>query len=76
MYSASIRLSLGEKSSDYMSLLDKLAKHKRSSVLIKKSKDAILIDVKADDPIALIASINGVLKQIRIIGNADKLFEY
>ncbi|MDE1827619.1 MAG: hypothetical protein KGH65_00450 [Candidatus Micrarchaeota archaeon] len=75
MFSASVKLELGKEAKEYFALLDKKLNYKRSKVSVKLSKNTLLIEVKAEDPIALVASIGSILKQIRIIGNAEKLFD-
>ncbi|MDE1850748.1 MAG: hypothetical protein KGH54_03070 [Candidatus Micrarchaeota archaeon] len=75
MYSASVKLELGKEAKEYFVLLDKKLNYKRSKVSVKLSKNTLIIQVRANDPVALVASINSVLKQIRIIGNAEKLFD-
>lgn len=75
MFSASVKLELGKEAKEYFALLDKKISYKRSKVSVKLSKNTLIIEVKADDPVALVASINSILKQIRIIGNAQKLFD-
>ncbi|MGI0141191.1 MAG: KEOPS complex subunit Pcc1 [Candidatus Micrarchaeales archaeon] len=75
MYGATLKLNLGDKAKEYFGLLDKKVKFKRSTIHFKLGKGFILIEVKAADHTALIASTNSVLKQIRIIGNTETLFE-
>ena len=75
MYSASIKLNLGKNAKEYFQLLDKRINYKRSRLKISSSGDTIHMEIQAQDPVALIASINSILKQFRIMGNAQKLFE-
>ena len=70
-----MKLDLGKKAKFYTELLDKKINYKRSRVSVKRASNILTVEVKADDPVALVASMNSVLKQIRIIGNAEKLFE-
>ena len=49
--------------------------YKRSSVKISGNKDSMEIAIKADDPRALLASANSVLKQLRIISEVDSLLD-
>ena len=75
MYSAELKLNLGDNCDDIYKILDKGIKFKRSNIRFEKSKNSITINVEAQDQIALIAAINSVLKQIRIISDAGKLFQ-
>ena len=74
-YTASIVLDLGEKSEDYIKIMDKRIDFKRSKASVKRNGSKIAISVRAEDPVALVSSINSFLKQVRIIGNAEKLTE-
>ena len=74
MYTANIRLNLGKNTREYFKLLDKGINYKRSKLKVKASGQTIILDIEADDPVALIASVNSILRQLRIIGNAEKLF--
>ena len=75
MYRATLTLELDKKAEDYIKILDKKRTYKRSSVVAKRKGDTILVEINAEDPIALIASLNSFLKQVRIIGNAERLFD-
>lgn len=75
MYSAQMKLNLGLKAKDYVKLMDKKISYKRSSVRIKSTQNTVSVEVNAQDPVALVASLGSVLKQIRIIGNAESLFD-
>lgn len=75
MYSANLELNLGKKSKEYIKILDKKISYKRSTVLISRKEDLILVKISAQDPVALVASLGSVLKQVKIIGNADSLFD-
>ncbi|MDE1855621.1 MAG: hypothetical protein KGH49_00040 [Candidatus Micrarchaeota archaeon] len=63
------------KAKDYVKLMDKKISYKRSSVRIKSTQNTVSVEVNAQDPVALVASLGSVLKQIRIIGNAESLFD-
>jgi tRNA threonylcarbamoyladenosine modification (KEOPS) complex Pcc1 subunit len=75
MYSALIRLNLGKDANDYIKIMDRKVRFKRSRMAIKKVRNDIVIKIDSDDRTALLASINSVLKQIRVISNVSKLFE-
>ena len=75
MYNANVRLNLGKRAREYFKLLDKGIIYKRSRLKIRADPQTISIEIEAEDPIALIASLNSVLRQLRIIGNAERLLE-
>jgi len=51
--------------------MDKKADYKRSSVRYRIKGNAIEIEVEASDPVALVASLNSSIKQLRIISSVD-----
>jgi tRNA threonylcarbamoyladenosine modification (KEOPS) complex Pcc1 subunit len=51
--------------------MDKRADYKRSKVRYRSGKGAIEITVTASDPVALLASLTGAIKQLRIIAGID-----
>ena len=75
MYKASIRLSLGKRANDYFKVMDKNVPFKRSSAKISRKGGEININIEANDPVALISTINSFMKQIRVIGDVEKLVE-
>ncbi|MDE1846285.1 MAG: hypothetical protein KGH53_03335 [Candidatus Micrarchaeota archaeon] len=75
MYSASLKLELDKKAEDYIKILDKKVSYKRSKVVAKRKGDMILVEITAEDPVALVASLGSFLKQVKIIGNAERLFD-
>lgn len=72
---ASMTIKLGKKAKEYICLTGKDINYKRSSVKISGHKDSMEIAIKADDPRALLASANSVLKQLRIISEVDSLLD-
>ncbi len=66
-YRAEINIYIGNDYKEIVSLTDKGVKFKRSSVNVSEKSGYIRIEVRADDATALLASVNSVLKQIRII---------
>jgi tRNA threonylcarbamoyladenosine modification (KEOPS) complex Pcc1 subunit len=72
LYSAVIKLNLGERSEDYVAIVDKDIDYKRSRVTARKGRGSLIINIEAEDQVALFASMNSMLKQLRIIGNVDK----
>ena len=75
MYSAQMKLNLGPKAKDYVKLMDKVIGYKRSTVKVKRIGNVVSVEVSAQDPVALVASLGSVLKQLRIIGSAESLFD-
>ncbi len=73
MYKASIRFELGNKAGDFFSVMDKKVDFKRSSAKLSKKGGNISIEIEADDPVALISTINSFMKQFRVISDVEKL---
>lgn len=57
---------------DYSDILDIRSRYKRSSISVKEGESAIEFKISADDPVALRASVNAVMRGIEIIENAYK----
>jgi tRNA threonylcarbamoyladenosine modification (KEOPS) complex Pcc1 subunit len=62
-----INIELGKDAKDYLGIMDKDLKFKRSTVRIGARGRSIVIKVDAADEIAMFASLNSALKQLRII---------
>ncbi len=75
MLSASLKIKLGPKSKEYVKIVGRGETYKRGSVSFKASKDEIKIDVKANDPVALLASVTSAVKQLRIISDVDSIID-
>lgn len=73
MLSASLKIGLGKGAEDCIRLLDKGVRYKRSSVKYRSGKGVLEIRVTAQDPVALVSSLNSALKQLRIITSVDKI---
>ena len=71
--SAKLRIELGKSAKGHFRILDKKDVYKRSKVKYRSSNGALEITVTASDPVALVSSLNGVLKQLRIITTVDKV---
>ncbi len=71
LYTAELRIGLGDEEK-YIRILDKNIKYKRGNVEIK-NLDGILVRIKAQDPTALVASLNSVIKQLRVIESVSKV---
>lgn len=74
MYKAVLHLELGKESKEYMKILDKKIKFKRSNVKIKNLGGSLSIEINSDDLVSLFATTNSILKQLRIISSVGKLF--
>ncbi len=72
MYKASIILFDAKKANDYARVIDSKIGYKHSKVSAKVGPKGLMITVDADDQVSLFATMNSVLKQLRIIGNIDK----
>ena len=75
MLSARLTINLGKKAKEYVKVVGKGGKYKRGSVSFSEKEGAIVIDVEADDAVALLSSINSAVKQLRIVGEVDSLIE-
>ncbi len=70
MRKAVLRIEM-ENAKDYLGVIEKKIDYKRSTVRITGDSKSITIEVRAEDPRALLASLNGALKQLRIASNVD-----
>jgi tRNA threonylcarbamoyladenosine modification (KEOPS) complex Pcc1 subunit len=57
---------------DYSKIIDIKSKYKRSSISVKGGKSSIEFRIGAEDPVALRASVNAVMRTVEIIENAYK----
>lgn len=73
MYKGSISIDLGDNPKEIISLMNKDIYYKRSKNKIRLENSSVHIDIEADDPVALVSSMSGVLKQIRIISEVNAL---
>lgn len=64
-------LKLGPKAKEYYKVIEKNRKYRRSTVNCTLNNGTIKIEVEASAPVALISSLNSVLKQLRVIGEVD-----
>ncbi len=55
---------------DYSKIIDVKSKYKRSSISVKEGESSIEFRIGAEDPVALRASVNAVMRSIEIIENA------
>ena len=64
---------MGEKAKDYIKLMDIPKEYKRSKLKIKEEGGKIRVDIEANDPVALIASLSSMIKQIRVISSVNAI---
>jgi len=69
-------LKLGPKAKEYYKVIEKHLEYRRSTVDCTLHNDAIKIEVEASDPVALVSSLNGVLKQLRVVGEVDNTMDH
>ncbi len=67
MPSAEINIDLGDEAKSYLRVMDKDIAFKRSKVTTSSKGGRITIKIVADDQIALVASMNSMLKQMLVI---------
>ncbi len=70
-YSATLHISKLQ-GLDYSKIIDIKSKYKRSSISVKGDKSSIEFRIGAEDPVALRASVNAVMRTVEIIENAYK----
>ncbi|MCL5122541.1 MAG: hypothetical protein M1279_01040 [Candidatus Marsarchaeota archaeon] len=70
-YSATLHISKLQ-GLDYSKIIDIKSKYKRSSISVKGGKSSIEFRIGAEDPVALRASVNAVMRTVEIIENAYK----
>lgn len=75
MHKAVLRIEVGKNAKEYLGVIDKRIDYRRSRVRITGSRSTIIIEVTAEDTRALLASMNGALKQLRIVSNVDAELE-
>ncbi len=75
MHRAVLRIEVGKNVKEYLGVIDKRIDYRRSRVRITGSRSTIIIEVTAEDTRALLASMNGALKQLRIVSNVDAELE-
>ncbi len=73
MPSSEIHIETGKDAKDYIDIIGKEIHYKRSYVSISGSGSDISIKVKAADLTALIASMGSVLRQLRIVEDAEEM---
>ncbi|MCL4383790.1 MAG: hypothetical protein M1168_02465 [Candidatus Marsarchaeota archaeon] len=72
-YILRIKIPKINDSVNYLQILDKTKKYKRSSIKINENKEYITILINAVDVSALRGSVNAILKEIQIIKKINLL---
>ena len=60
---------------DYIAIISKDIRYKRSKVLFKESGDGLKIRVEADDAKSLISTMGSVMKQLLVISDVARMIE-
>ncbi len=68
-----IDMGSAKEPKEYIKIMDKPQSHERSRTEIKKSGNSLVIRISAKDAHSLMASLNSVAKQLRIISNTSAL---
>lgn len=72
MPSARLSIKLGRGAKDYARITGPGAKYKRGSVTFRPKGESLEVAVTASDAVALLASLNSALKQLRVVAGVDK----
>lgn len=67
MPEAQLTIDLGKDAKSFLRVMDKDIEFKRSNVKTTAKGNKITINIVADDSTALVASMNSMLKQMRVI---------
>ncbi len=73
MPKAVLQIETGKNAKDYIDIIEKEIHYKRSNVTISGRGADISIKVEAADLTALIASMGSVLRQLRIVEDAEEM---
>lgn len=73
MPEASLVIELGKQAKDYVRVLGKNTKYKRSGVTLKVQGSFVQIRIEADDTVALVASLSSAVKSLGIVASVDSL---
>ena len=64
---------MGEKAGNYIKIMDMPKDYKRSKLKIEEKGGKITVDIEANDPVALIASLSSMIKQMRVISSVSEI---
>ncbi|MGC8662675.1 MAG: KEOPS complex subunit Pcc1 [Candidatus Micrarchaeia archaeon] len=60
-------IDVGKDAKNFIKIMDKSEEYKRSRTNINEKGGKISIEVESSDAVAMLASLNSVLKQLRVI---------
>ncbi|MGC8699716.1 MAG: KEOPS complex subunit Pcc1 [Candidatus Micrarchaeia archaeon] len=72
---ALLEIYLGKDAKNYIKIMDMPKDYKRSKIRIKEEKGKISIEIDSNDAVAMIASLNSIIKQFRVISSIGKVVE-
>ncbi len=71
MAKAVLTIEAGKGAKRYMAVIGNERGHRRSKVRMAERSGTITIEVDAEDVRALLGSLNGALKQLRVVSSVD-----
>jgi|GEM_PF-3572495 tRNA threonylcarbamoyladenosine modification (KEOPS) complex Pcc1 subunit len=72
---ANITINVGKDPKDYIDIIGKSITYKRSNIRLSQKGKEIKAVIEAKDSRALLASMQSLMKQFRIINNVDNMLE-
>lgn len=72
---ANITINVGKDPKDYIDIIGKSITYKRSNISLSQKGKEIKVVIEAKDSRALLASMQSLMKQFRIINNVDNMLE-
>lgn len=72
---ASIKINIGKNPKDYIQIIGKSTAYKRSTVKLSQKGGEINALIQADDSRAMLASMQSLLKQIRVVNGVDQMID-
>ncbi|MEM3839193.1 MAG: hypothetical protein QXF01_01285 [Candidatus Micrarchaeaceae archaeon] len=76
MHKALLRIQMERDAKDYLGVIDTTLNYKSGKVEISGKGKVITVRASAQDAKSLLASINGALKQMRVVSNIDSELEW
>ncbi|MEM0147387.1 MAG: CTAG/PCC1 family protein [Candidatus Micrarchaeaceae archaeon] len=75
VYSARLEIIFGSGARQIFDIMEKPKKYKRSEIKVNRKANSIVVEVRASDATALVASLGSVIKQLSVISSVAKLFK-
>lgn len=72
---AIIKIKLGKDPKDYIEIIGKSTTYKRSRIRMSRKGEEISALVEAKDSRALLASMQSLLKQLRVVAGVDSMLD-